>query len=161
MTGSTPGAPELVEVRIVAMPLDAYREASEHGDELLREFALIRDSDNDAGSRAIPRRLHDLVDSLTGDYGAFTGAQEHALRAALDRGDEAIDLAYRVPAQVKDACTALSDMLDEADDFCRHGTDLLTLATPPRALAFRRWFLGEFIRQVDGKEPTRWQEPPA
>ena len=46
-------------------------------------------------------------------------------------------------------------MLDEADEFCRH-SDLLTLATPADLVAFRRWFLGEIIRQLDGGAPRPW-----
>ncbi|MEA2685290.1 MAG: hypothetical protein QOE93_485, partial [Actinomycetota bacterium] len=32
---------ELVRVRIVGLPLAVWQRASEHGDELMREFALI------------------------------------------------------------------------------------------------------------------------
>lgn len=144
----------LVEVRIVGMPLDAYREASEHNDELLREFALIRESD-----ATVPRRLLELVERLSSRFSGFTTQQESALRAAVERGDDTIDLVYQVPLEVKPAVVELGVMLDEADAFCREGTDLLTLATPPRALAFRRWFLDQFVRQVDGLEPTPWEEP--
>lgn len=143
----------LVDVRIVALPLDAYREASEHGDELLREFALIRASDTD-----VPRRLVNLVDRLGVEFRGFTAEQDADLRAALERGDDTIDLVYRVPPQFKQAVVELGVLLDEADQFCREGNELLTLATPPRALAFRRWFLDQFARQVDGLEPTRWED---
>jgi hypothetical protein len=149
---------QLVDVRIVAMPLDVYREAAEHSDELMREFALIRERDTEDG-RAVPRRLLELVDKLTGEYSAFTVQQEADLRAALDRGDTSLDLVYRVPATLKEACIDLDRLLDEADEFCRDGQEMLTLATPPRAVAFRKWFLDEFVRQIDGREPTRWEEP--
>ncbi len=26
-------------------------------------------------------------------------------------------------------------------------------------VAFRNWFLDQFVRQIDGQEPTPWQEP--
>jgi hypothetical protein len=151
------GAPaELVEVRIVDMPLDVYAEASEHSDELMREFTLIRERDQDG--RAVPRRLLELVDQLSATYGAFTAGQEAELRGSLDRGDATITLVYRVPATVGPACIALDQLLDEADDFCRDGHELLTLATPPRSLAFRKWFLEEFVRQADGGEPRSWSQ---
>lgn len=148
---------QLVEIHIVGMPMDIYREASEHSDELLREFALIREGDTD-GSREVPRRLLMLIDELRERFTVFTAAQETAIRDALERGDETIDLVYRVPASVRAAVVDLGSMLDEADEFCHQGQELLTLATPPRALTFRRWFLDEFVRQIDGGEPRSWPE---
>lgn len=150
---------QLVHIRIVDLPLDLYAESSEHSDELIREFTLIkeRESDDD-DSRAVPRRLLELVEALTSQYGSFTTGQETQLREALERGDASISLAYRVPATVKQACVDLDGLLDEADEFCREGHDLLTLATPPRAVAFRKWFLQEFVRQADGLAPRSWQE---
>ena len=150
--------PDLVEVRIVGMPMDVYREAAEHTDELMREFALIREQDAE-DSRAVPRRLLALVDALTDRYSVFTAEQEAQLQEASQRGDATIDLVYCVPPDVKQASIELAAMLDEADTFCREGQDLLTLATPPRAVAFRNWFLDQFVRQIDGEEPTPWREP--
>jgi hypothetical protein len=144
-----------VEVRIVGMPLDVYREASEHNDELMREFALIRERDPD-DSRAVPRRLLALIEALSTRFAPFTAAQEAQLRTAVERGDATIDLVYRVPSTAKQASIELGAMLDEADRYCREGTELLTLATPPRSVAFRQWFLDQFVRQVDGGAPTPW-----
>lgn len=36
-------APALFPVHLVGLPVDVYQRASEHSDELLREFALIRE----------------------------------------------------------------------------------------------------------------------
>jgi hypothetical protein len=47
-------------------------------------------------------------------------------------------------------------MLDEADEFCRQGKHLLTLATPPDLRRYRQWFLGEFVAQIGGRPPTPW-----
>lgn len=139
------------------MPLDVYREAAEHGDELQREFALIRESDPADGAD-VPRRLLDLIAALGERFSGFTAEQEKALDAALERGETTVGLVYRVPVEIRQAVLDLGALLDEADEFCRRGDALLTLATPPRALAFRRWFLEEFVRQVDGLEPRTWQE---
>ncbi|MDP9441273.1 MAG: hypothetical protein M3P34_03640 [Actinomycetota bacterium] len=49
-------------------------------------------------------------------------------------------------------------MLDEPDEFCRSGNQLLTLATPPELLAFRRWYLREFNAQLQGQPPLPWPE---
>lgn len=158
--GDAPPAEALVEVRLLAMPLAAYRRAAEHNDDLLREFALIKGNQPDGG-RAVPARLLALIEELTDRYRPFTAAPTAARAEAMARGAERVDLVYRVPPHAKQACLELGALLDEADDFCRAGQDLLTLATPPDALAFRRWFLGEFVRQIDGAPPTPFAQAAA
>ena len=44
----------------------------------------------------------------------------------------------------------LGAIFDEADAYCRSGEHLLSLATPPDALRFRRWFLGQMVDQIAG-----------
>jgi hypothetical protein len=148
--------PDLVAIRILGLPLNLFRHSAEHNDELRREFALIHRSGND--DAGVPARLQRLGDELDQRFGAFTAGPTGALHDALERGDERVDLVYEVPAQVKEASIQLGAMLDEADSFCQAGEHLLTLATPPGPLAFRRWFLGEFVAQVDGATPTSWDE---
>ena len=151
------GTTALVEVRLEQLPLDLYRQASEHTDELLREFALIRERDPEE-TRSVPRRLLALVAELTDRFSGFSADQRTQLEAALERGERSIDLVYRVPPEIRQATIELGAMLDDADAFCREGRELLTLATPPPALAFRRWFLEEFVRQIDGHPPLPWPE---
>ena len=146
MTGAT-----LVPVRILGLPLDVYRRASEHSDELLREFALIRE-DN---SEHVPARLLALIEELNARFSGFTQGQTLALQEALARGDAEIDLFYEVPAEASQAAVRLGALLEEADEFCRAG-DLLTLAAVPEGVAFRRWFLEEFVLQIDGRPPRPW-----
>jgi hypothetical protein len=141
----------LVAVHILGLPLAVYQRASEHSDELLREFALIRE-DN---SEHVPARLLALIDELHARFGAFTEAQTIAIQDALARGDTEIDIVYNVPPETTDAVLRLGALLDEADDFCRAG-DLLTLATLPESLAFRRWYLDEFVFQLEGRPPRPW-----
>ncbi len=150
-------ADALVEVRIEQLPLDVYRDVSEHNDELLREFALIRERDL-GEARSVPVRLLALIAEVEAQFSGFSADQSRQLESALQRGDKTIDLVYRVPSTVKQASIDLSAMLDEADDFCRAGKELLTLATPPMGVAFRRWFLEEFVRQIDGERPRSWAE---
>ena len=142
-----------VPVRILGLPLDVYRRSSEHTDELLREFALIREDNSDH----VPARLLRLIDELNARYAGFTQAQRMAMQEALARGETEIDLLYEVPPDASEGVVQLAALLDEADDFCRAG-DLLTLATHPEGLAFRRWFLEEFRLQIDGEPPRPWSE---
>lgn len=150
-------SPELVVVRLVRLPLHLMRVASEHQDELKREFSLIQQSSS-LDEASVPRRLLRLVDELAEHFAAFSEEPRSTLAAALERGDETIDLEYRIPAQAREACLHLGELLDEADEFCRNGEHLLTLATAEGPLLLRRWFLGEFVAQIDGAEPTPWDE---
>ncbi len=143
---------ELVEIRIVGLPVDVYQQAAEHNDELMREFALIKGQDTGG---EVPTRLLALVDELRTRFSGFTTQPEAELSEAAARGDTTLDLFYLVPPEAARGAAALDDLLDEADRFCQTG-DLLTLTTPPEALAFRRWFLREFVRQAAGEAPAPW-----
>jgi hypothetical protein len=145
-----------VEVRLLRLPLDVWQRTQEHVDGLLREFALIS---QDAEARAAtPGRLLDLVKEMTAGYGGFSAEQRKAMVAALDRGESEIDLTYHVPPGAGAAAQQLGDMLDEADEYCRQGDHLLTLATPAEELRFRRWFIREFVDQIKGAPPTPWPD---
>jgi len=144
----------LVAVTLLGVPLALYRQSSEHHAELAREFALIHRGSVDQTS--VPARLQRLIDELEARFGAFSSQPNAALHRALAQGDERIDLTYRIPPVVKEAAQELDALLDEADAFCRDGQHLLTLATPPGPLAFRRWFLGEFVAQIGHAVPTPW-----
>jgi hypothetical protein len=148
---SPPAASDLTTVRILGLPLGVLERASEHNDELLREFALVREENSDH----VPSRLLALIEELNGRFGSFTEGPANAIQEALHRGDKALDLAYQVPADAGDAAVRLAALLDEADEFCRSG-DLLTLATLPESLHFRRWFLEEFSRQIAGAPARSW-----
>ena len=141
----------LVPVRILGLPLDVYRRSSEHTDELLREFALIREDNSDH----VPARLLALVEELNARFSAFTREQTVAMQEAAGRGEKQIDLLYEVPPEAADGVVRLATLLEEADEFCRSG-DLLTLATLPEGIAFRRWFLEEFLSQIEGQPPRPW-----
>lgn len=148
---------ELVSVKLLGVPVDLYRQASEHQDELRREFALMQHGSS-SGDADVPRRLLQLVDELDARFGAFAHEPRRALTGALGEGTRSIDVEYRVPPEAKEAAAALAALLEEADGFCRRGDHLLTLATPPGPLAFRRWYLAEFVAQIDGADPTPWDQ---
>jgi hypothetical protein len=147
---------ELVRVDLIGLPLLVWQRTQEHVDGLLREFALIV---ADAEARAAtPGRLLTLVQELNAGYGQFSETQRVEMEEALERGGTSIDLTYQVPGGAAGAAQALGDMLDEADDYCRRGDHLLTLATPPEELRFRHWFIDEFVDQLGGAPPTPWSD---
>jgi hypothetical protein len=107
----------------------------------------------------VPRRLLELVDALVGEYQETVTDAARVRDEAHARGDKEIpELVYRAPPNAVAATISLARMLDEADEFCRSGNHLLTLATPPELLAFRRWYLGEFNAQLQGQPPLPWPE---
>lgn len=151
-------ADELVTVRFPALPVRVHARTTEHSDELMREFTYIRAQSVDPDAATVPAKLLDVVEELSGRYSGFTAGSQAELDAAMASGQETIDLEYRVPADVADACVHLSELLDAADDYCREGDVLLTLATPDDLVAYRRWFLEEFIRQAAGEPPRPWSD---
>ncbi len=150
-------SPELVVVRLERVPLALMQEASEHQDEMRREFSLIQQSSSD-DETTVPLRLLRLRDELEVHFAVFSEGPRAAFTAALERGDETIDLEYQIPPEARAACITLGELLDEADEFCKRGEHLLTLTTPAEPLALRRWFLGEFVAQIDGADPTPWDK---
>ena len=146
----------LVTVRIVGLPVPLHVRTSEHTDELMREFTYLRAQSDDPDAPSVPGRLLDLVDELSGRYSGFTAGTQAELEAAIAEARPTVDLDYRVPADVAAACTHLRDLLDAADDFCRDGAHLLTLASPEDVVTYRRWFLDEFVRQIAGDPPRPW-----
>ena len=151
-------AGELVEVRLLRLPLAVWQRTQEHVDGLLREFALI--AQDDEARAATPGRLLALVQELTAGFGGFSESQRIEMEEAFARGESEIDLTYRVPPAAGGAAQQLGDMLDEADDYCRRGDHLLTLATPEEELRFRRWYISEFVDQLGGAPPTPWSASP-
>jgi hypothetical protein len=160
MSEDTSAAEPLVPILLTGIPLSLHSRAQAHGDELTREFRLIAEQLREHPDAHLPRRLVDLTDQLAATYGMLTEEQEDELEAALASGAASIDLAYLLPAHVAEAATTLGEVLDEADDYCRAGQHLLTLATPDDCVAYRRWFLEEFVRQARGAAPTPWAESP-
>ena len=61
-----------------------------------------------------------------------------------------------MPGAAAEASQALGDMLDQADAFCRDGSHLLTLAADADVVAFRWWYLRQFIDQIAGAAPVPW-----
>lgn len=148
---------ETVEVRLLNYPLDLYLRAQQHSDELIREFMHITNSrQSDPSAEVAPTRLWAIIDDLTVRFAAMIEAPRQERDAAIERGELRIDLTYVTPVEALEPVRQLGHLLDEADEYCRAGQHLLTLATPPDAVAFRRWFLGEFERQFAGEAPRPW-----
>src|SRR4030081_389774 len=102
---------------------------------MMREFALIKFSESD--HHGVPRRLLELADELKDRFTGFTAGTDAELAAAEASAAPEVVLLAEWPADVSEACVRLRSLLDEADDYCQAGEHLLTLVTPPEAVAFR------------------------
>jgi hypothetical protein len=158
--GATSGAvpsDDLLTFHVKGLPLAVHARAQEHADGLTRELILaaaaLRQGSN---ARDLPARLVDLIKALSAQESMFTIGQESQIAAAIAADHDTIDLTYRLPASAADAAQQWSDLLEEADDYCRAGGVLLTLATPADLVAYRRWFLSQFADQAAGQSPVSW-----
>lgn len=160
MTGT--GADGVRTVALLGYPVQLWVAAKEHSDELLREFTLIAEgAEGAAGGAEMPSRLVSLIAVLRQQYGAGSDERDQALFAAAASGVESLDVQIELPVEAAGAVRTVSAMLDEADDYCRAGKHLLTLATPPRLVAFRRWYLEQITTQLEGAPPVAWADDAA
>ncbi len=154
-------SPPLHPVRMLQLPVQVWAASKEHHDELLREFALMTAGleDRDGEAPPVPVRLLKLLEELTASFGGSSDEQEARLFAASAQGNEVIDvLEFALPEAAGPACVQLEQMLDEADEYCRAGHHLLTLATPDELRLFRSWYLGQVREQLGGAPPEPWPD---
>ena len=152
----TDASAELVEVRLLRLPVEIHVRARRHAEGLQRELELIRRGTGDHS--ATPARLLTLVEQLYDEFDGAAQEPSRELRDAVDRGLESIDLVYRVRPSAGRAAERLRSMLEEIDDYCRARQLLLNLVTPPDCVAYRTWYLGEFTRQTAGEPPLPWDD---
>ena len=146
-----------MQVHLINAPVHLMFKANQHHQELVREFALIQLSDASA-RQDVPARLLEVVDRHRRQFSILSFRRTDELAEAVKRGDPHIDMEIDVhPDTAGLAALEMVTTLAEADEFCRRG-ELLTLATPPEYVAFREWFFGEIVRQLDGKSPTPWRD---
>lgn len=141
-----------VTVHLLGLPPGVYSRVQEAHEGLMREFALIALSEP---GESVPTRLVELTKDLQRRYASFARVGNEQRAMAAERGDASVDIVYEVPDDVGEAAARYDTLLDEAVEYCRHG-DLLTLAPSDEHIAFRRWFLGEFVRQTRGEPPVSW-----
>ncbi len=156
---SEAGSEELITVHILGLPTGLQVQAQQQNDELTRELMLVAEQTRQRGNTAdLPVRFVELVSTLSDRYAIFTAEQEAQLATAIEAGEPTIDLTYTLPVSAAAAAGALGEILDEADEYCRQGQLLLTLAAPPELVAYRRWFLDQFVDQAAGAAPVAWSD---
>lgn len=149
---------ELVEVRLLEVPLDVRERSTRHGVDLMREMTLIVGGrDSGTTSRAVPERLLEIARELDLVYGPYVTSTTEALEAAADRGDSVVpEVVYRLPPSVSAFVQHIADVLAEVEAYCTSGRELLLLAAPAEVKAYRDWSLHEVRRQIAGEPPMPW-----
>jgi hypothetical protein len=142
------------DIRLVGLPVSLHLQAAEHIDGLVREFRWLA-----AGPSDTPVRILELGAKLRRRSSAVMDPLTAIINDRHRAGEDAVDLSFPVPVEAAEVCANVMRLLDEADAHCVAG-GLLTLATPEPAVAYRRWFLGEFIRQIEGQPATPWPASP-
>ena len=143
----------LLKVHLRGVPLEIHQRAGEHSAEVIREFALLAEG---PGAPRAPARLIVVDRALQEQYSRFSHGTSEQLRAAFERGDSQTDVVYTVPKEAGGAAAGYGRLWDEVDAYCAEGRYLLALETPPDVASYRRWVLGEFVRQTAGEPPLAW-----
>jgi ElaB/YqjD/DUF883 family membrane-anchored ribosome-binding protein len=151
---------EMVRVELLEIPVQLWARANDESKDLLREFALIV-LNRDRHVPDVPAQLLDLIEELEATYGTFGKEQTERFERARAEEEAVIDqLEWIFPRGTENDIERLAHALDEADEYCRQGQHLLSLASSPAAKAFRDWFLDEFSVQLRGGSPTPWPLSP-
>jgi len=140
-----------VEVDVLGVPLDLYAGFRNHFAELRREVRLLALAH--AVEYPLAKSLSDLFAAL--ERQLRDGIGHHELEEATARGAATADLHVRMPRAAAETLQRFLELLDVTDEFCRQER-LLTLAREEEQVVFQRWFLGEYVRQAHGAEPTPW-----
>jgi anti-sigma regulatory factor (Ser/Thr protein kinase) len=137
------------------LPVTLYAASFVHHQELRRELRLLALAHGETYpiASSISRVFRSFDDQLRRSGG--TSVLDAALEG--EAATKAIDASLVVPPTLPHTASRMIDMLELADTFCR-SERLLSLATSPELRAFRRWYLGEFVRQGDGEAPIPWKE---
>ena len=140
-------------VVLIDLPLDLWNRARQHGDALRREFAFIAAEGREDTDLA--RRLLAIAETSDRRYATLNPDAEALVEAALQRGESFITVEVSVPFDFMQHILESVPVLLEVDQYCRTGA-LLTLATPDDLRDYWTWYLGEFVRQIEGSTPTPW-----
>jgi anti-sigma regulatory factor (Ser/Thr protein kinase) len=145
---------DAIVVRLLNLPVELFSHLRQHFNELGRELRLLAITDPERYPTAV--EFTEVFLQVEHERRHVTGLE--ALDEAVDAGREHVDLTYRVPESAPASMERLSEMLDEIYRNLAH--ESLLAVRPSRDLqALQHWYLGEFVRQARGEEPTPWRGP--
>lgn len=147
-----------MDVTLIHAPVQLIAEEERRQRDLVREFALMRIGASNDGGPPVHFELLSLLDSL--DH--YRDQMEPGLAALEDsylRGEDATTVTFHVPVAVSAVIDRLRSVFERVDIYSGDDAHLLTLPPTPSAKRMRHWYLGEFVRQIDGAQPTPWDGP--
>ncbi len=151
-SAAPPDPENAIEVVLRDVPVAAYVAFARHYRELRREVRLLALAHQE--DYPLAKNLSDLFGSLEQPLRAGLGSDQ--IESAQSAGEPTATLHVALAKGDARALEQLIELLDLADAFCREER-LLSLARTPEQRSFQNWFLGEFVRQSKGREPSPWR----
>lgn len=145
---------ELIEVRLIGMPVALHQSSVEHGAEVMREFSHLLE---DPSQSHAPARLISLFRSLREKYRPFSLAVWSELDTVAAEGQDTADVTFTIPREGGEAAKEIVRIWEEVDRYCQAGDYLLALQPPPQIVAYRKWFLEQISAQAGGQDPVSWE----
>ena len=144
-------------VCLLGVPVDLFLRSAQHADDVVRELWLMALTHGQS-AHADYTRLADEADACAGEGAELRNATvEHVLRARA-AGRKTVDLELVVPVATAQRTLDWDSLLDEMDNLCEQGV-LLSLSSAGEVQQFRRWYVGEIVRQIQhGQPPTAYRE---
>jgi hypothetical protein len=132
------------DVYFLDAPTALLRATIHHGEEMLRELAMVAASD-------LPQTLIGIDDHEPLDVLPLLVAVEDALADDRDKADLKVSF-------VPDALQGARDRLasNKATDRLADEGKFLTLSAAPIMEGCRQWYLGQIVLQLQGDPPTAW-----
>lgn len=155
MLGLVPvAAEEMLEVRLLGMPVELFSHLRRHFNELGRELRLLALSEPDRYPLAV--EFSELF--LQVEYERRQVAGLDVLDQAINDGGGSVDLTYLTPPTAPATMGRLRDVIGRVYAQLS-GRVLLSVPPPADLRALEDWYLTEFMKQGAGEQPTRWTGP--
>lgn len=145
---------QMVTIELKGMPPELFSHLRLHFNELGRELRLLAISDPERYPIAV--EFAETYLQVEHERRQVLGLAD--LDAALDAGQERVDLVYKAPPSAPASMARVGELLEEI--YRTFGDDTLLAVRPSTELmSLQRWYLGEFSRQVAGHRPLPWLGP--
>jgi anti-sigma regulatory factor (Ser/Thr protein kinase) len=139
-----------IDVQLRGLDVGLYLGLDQQYSELRRELRLLAL----AHERDYPLAA-DLSAMFSGFDRQFPRETVGQVAQAHRDGQQVVDLTVRMAPEAASMFVTMIEMFDLADAFCR-AERLLSIERTPEQRDFHNWYLGEFVRQLGGDEPQRW-----
>jgi anti-sigma regulatory factor (Ser/Thr protein kinase) len=144
---------ETVQVMLLGVPPLVVQHYRKRWLELVREMHLVALAEPSPQQR-LAQRFCVAAQTLHNDLYVIERSTSGYAPALSEEG-AAVDAVIDVPPSLRQAFVDLRDLARELEAHWAGGR-LLFVHPGPQAAQLREWWVGEFIDQIDGEEPTPW-----